>query len=210
MDDRDSILNPDFIDPRDKPFLDQPEPRGVCAPASERRDHKKEYADALALNANRYNNPILTPMPEPVPSTSPPPPPVRKKRGGQPGNLNALKHGLYLDGHRIQSTTPVEMSELCDFAGLIKQIKEYMAYAYDIGSYSYDIRVINETLRALSLAAMSLTRLVDMYREYSTVDLPDDLDLTNRTTIATLINQYNKKLEPYLRLVQQDSPQEES
>jgi hypothetical protein len=49
------------------------------------------------------------------------PPEQTKKglRGDQPGNLNALKHGLYVEGNTICNLTPIERANLCDFNDII-------------------------------------------------------------------------------------------
>ena len=127
-----------------------------------------------------------------------------RRRGGQPGNLNALKHGLYLDGRRIVNSTPVELAQLYDVTDLISRIKDFMAFTYDYGIRSREIHEINETMRALSLAAMSLTRLADLHREHTTVSLHKDIQVTDDTDIASIIQQYQQRLAPYLDLINND------
>lgn len=51
------------------------------------------------------------PAGEPIPllsSNEPPEVTQKRLRGGQPGNLNALKHGLYVTGNLIYNNTPIE------------------------------------------------------------------------------------------------------
>ncbi len=159
---------------------------------------REEYAATLNLRKPDPDIPSAYSSDPPEVATS------ERKRGGQPGNLNALKHGLYLDGRRIKNATPVELAQLYDVTDLINRIKQYMAYTYDYGMRSRDLREINETMRALSLAAMSLTRLSEMHRNSVTTYVDNDIKINSRTDIPSLIAQYQKKLEPYLDLIKED------
>ena len=84
----------------------------------------------------------------------------KRIRGGQPGNLNALKHGLYIQKGTVYNLTPVERASLCDFNDLIIHYKKYMEHLFELGIKSKDLAEVNVTLRSLALAGMALTRLV--------------------------------------------------
>ena len=92
-------------------------------------------------------------------------PTAKRKRGAQPGNLNALKHGLYLEGNRIRNTTPIERAQLFDICDIINYIKAYIEHTYHTGLATRDLAEINETMRSLSLAGMALTRLIAIHDE---------------------------------------------
>lgn len=139
-----------------------------------------------------------------IPSNDQPAQPPKRSKGAQPGNLNALKHGLYLDGRRIFNSTPVELAQLYDVSGLISRIKDFMAFTYDNGIRSREIHDINETMRALSLAAMSLTRLADLHREHTSVNLHKDIQVKDDADIASIIQQYQQRLAPYLDLINKE------
>lgn len=152
---------------------------------------QRDYADAFAYD--RLKNGGIDPSFPPLPA---PPPPSRRKRGAQPGNLNALKHGLYIDGRRLKNTTPLERAELFDLNELIENIKSFMQFTYDYGIRCRNMAEINETMRSLSLAAMSLTRLIGVHDEFMSTPLPHDMKVTKRTDVANLIEHLRKKLAP--------------
>jgi hypothetical protein len=78
--------------------------------------------------------------------------PLKRRRGGQPGNLNALKHGLYIEGRSVRNTTPVERAQLFDLNDIIKHLKDYINATYEKGLQNRTIAEYNETLRTLAMA----------------------------------------------------------
>lgn len=129
-------------------------------------------------------------------SSSPPP----KRRGGQPGNLNALKHGLYIEGRSIRNTNPIEKARLYDLNVVIAQLKDYIAVTYEQGLKNRTIDEFNDTLRAMALASMGLTRLIGLHNTYQNFNLPSDLVLTKKTTMATLVEYYKKRTSTIIDL----------
>lgn len=134
---------------------------------------------------------------DPVPQS---PEPVQRKRGAQPGNLNALKHGLYLEGARIRNTTPLERAELFDIYNIINYIKDFMEHTYQSGLLTKDLNEINETMRSLSLAGMSLTRLIAMHDQHISSPLPGNIQVDEKTSILKIVEHYKKKLAPIVDL----------
>lgn len=124
----------------------------------------------------------------------------RRRRGGQPGNLNALKHGLYIDGRSVRNTTPIERAQLFDINDIIENCKDYMRYTYEHGIRLNDMLEINETMRSLSLAAIGLTRLINTHAEYISTPYSSDFQVKKRSTIIDLVEHYKKKLSPYMDL----------
>lgn len=112
------------------------------------------------------------------------PQPAEKKRGGQPGNLNALKHGLYLANNRIYNTNPIERSQLCDFSALIEHFKTYSERLYALGMKSNDLAEVNMTLRSLALAGMALTRLINTHNEFSDIRLSSEFYDEKKRTVT--------------------------
>jgi hypothetical protein len=125
---------------------------------------------------------------------------VKRSRGGQPGNRNALKHGLYLEGARIRNTTPLERAELFDIYHVINYIKDYMQHTFEAGINTKDLAEINETMRSLSLAGLSLTRLIAMHDQHISSPLPRDLAVNEHTNILKVVEYYKKKLAPIVDL----------
>ena len=101
------------------------------------------------------------------------PPLNHRKRGAQPGNLNALKHGLYVNHGNVINLTPVERAQLCDLKDLITHFKQYMEHLYTVGMQSKDLAEINETLRSMSIASMALTRLINVQEDNYSFAVPD-------------------------------------
>ncbi len=98
-----------------------------------------------------------------APSNSP-----RRKRGAQPGNKNAFKHGLYSNARVAFSTlTPAERDGLHDIKGLIKHVKAQMEHLYQVGMNTQDITEANRTMGSMAAAAISLVRLLKAEDEYS-------------------------------------------
>ena len=87
-------------------------------------------------------------------------PTLVRKRGAQPGNLNALKHGLYV--HRDTPLIPnaEQRAQLSDMREYIVQLKSFMRHLYATGMQSTDPAEITRILRSLSLASIAITRLI--------------------------------------------------
>ena len=100
---------------------------------------------------------------------------IQKKQGAQPGNTNALKHGLYIQHARVKNTTPIEKASLYDLSAHIGYLKDYMRHLYEVGITSKDLHEINETMRSLALAALGLGRLVHVHEQNSAIPIPDDM-----------------------------------
>ena len=103
-----------------------------------------------------------------------------KKRGGQPGNLNGLKHGLYIEGKSIRNTTPIERAQLTDLIDIIHHFKDYMNSLYIEGQKCKTIDEFNNTMHNMSLAATALTRLINVHNQFQNTSLPSDFVLTKK------------------------------
>lgn len=91
---------------------------------------------------------------------------VPRRRGGQPGNLNHLKHGLYIEGKSIRNTTPIERAQLCDLNLIITRTKDYINRLYEEGLKCKTIAEYNLTMHNISSAAMALTRLISIHNQF--------------------------------------------
>jgi hypothetical protein len=63
----------------------------------------------------------------------------KEKKGGQPGNSNALKHGLYVHHKRIRNINPIEKAALYDLTEHIRYMKDYLKHLYELGSKSTNL-----------------------------------------------------------------------
>ncbi len=97
-------------------------------------------------------------MPESLPSPHRPAP--RRGRGGQRGNLNALKHGFYSRKFRSLEITDLDS---CVANGLDDEITLLRVYIRRLSDLSHKAKTLPQSLevvRTLSLALTSLTRLM--------------------------------------------------
>ena len=107
---------------------------------------------------------------------------AKRSRGGQPGNRNGFKHGYYARNLGLASPSKLDEVELRNLLGEAAMLKDYMYILYNRNVESRDSVVLAETLRALSLAGMALSRLllvhnqVRIVRSSSTSSLQDLLD----------------------------------
>jgi hypothetical protein len=132
------------------------------------------------------------------PSKKPSPPRPPKKPGGQPGNLNAMKHGLYVHGNAICNTNPVERAQLFDLNSAVNQYKDYINFTYEKGLKLADISQINDTLRSLSHAAMALARLLQVHDEHSRTSLNIDPSKKPEYNYPKLVELFNDKIDAFM------------
>jgi len=94
---------------------------------------------------------------------------AKRKRGGQPGNHNRLKHGRYVARENLRVLPSTSGEQLSTLDHLIVAIKKTIAHTYAVGLTSTDSSEINKTLRSLSLAAYGLCRLLYLRDRLTTV-----------------------------------------
>ena len=126
--------------------------------------------------------------------------PPKRKRGGQPGNLNGLKHGLYIEGRSIRNTTPIERAQLFDLNDIIVHFKDYMNSLYEQGLKCKTIDEFNDTMHSMSLAATALTRMMNLHNQFQNSSLPVDFVVTKKTTVLNLVDHYKKKMSSVIDL----------
>jgi hypothetical protein len=88
---------------------------------------------------------------------------LKRKRGAQPGNQNAFRHGFYSEQFKQAERLKLSQIENTNLASEIEvmrvQILRYLeAEALAGNQIDYEIRL--QALRTVSLAAESLTRLI--------------------------------------------------
>ena len=102
-------------------------------------------------------------------------PKPKRKRGGQPGNHNRLVHGLYIQNSHVRNTNPIEKSALYDLSDHIKYVKDYMRFLFEKGLKAASIYESNDTMRSLSMASLSVCRLITTHNIYSSIPLPAEM-----------------------------------
>jgi len=83
-----------------------------------------------------------------------------KGRGAPNGNKNAMRHGFYAKNLGLTSPSKLDEFELRNLMGEVAMVKDYMHILYTKNLASDDPIVLTETLRALSLAGMAVSRLL--------------------------------------------------
>ena len=116
----------------------------------------------------------------------------KRKPGGQPGNLNAIRHGLYVEGNAIHNTNPIDRARLFDLNHAIQYLKDYIDTTYHNGKKLKNTIEINDTLRALSLASLAVTRLISSHQQMGVSFLPSDLRTSRTTSLQKIQNYYEK------------------
>jgi hypothetical protein len=84
----------------------------------------------------------------------------KRHRGGQPGNVNALKHGFYTRRFTQAQLAGVEFT---DYNGLVEEITILRLYArrlIELDDQTTDLSQVANILRLLCLASLTITRLV--------------------------------------------------
>jgi hypothetical protein len=107
-------------------------------------------------------------------------PSPKRRRGGQPGNCNAVKHGFYSTHFR---KVDVAALEHCQFSGLADEIgllRLYIRRVVQMGAEHNDFYETLNLLRLLCMAAATLTRLVKTQRLLAG---EDDVSLAIRQAI---------------------------
>ncbi len=97
---------------------------------------------------------------DPSTQVTDPKPKRKRKEGGQPGNLNALRHGFYAQDLGKRTPQTYDQYELRNMMGEIAMLKDYMYNLYALNIDSTDSTTLSETLRGLSLAGMAISRIM--------------------------------------------------
>lgn len=85
---------------------------------------------------------------------------AKRRKGAPNGNKNALRHGFYARELGVVSPAKLDEYELRNLMGEVSMLKDYMHILYTKNLDSSDPIVLTETLRALSLAGMAVSRLL--------------------------------------------------
>jgi hypothetical protein len=112
-----------------------------------------------------------------------------RKPGGQPGNTNALRHGFYAKNLGLEGPKSIDEYEMRNLLGEAAMLKDFMFKIYTNGIESTDQAQIAETLRALSLASMALSRIMDVHYRIKLTVPDDSIEAQNarlQGTIASL------------------------
>jgi hypothetical protein len=115
----------------------------------------------------------------------------KRKKGGQPGNTNALKHGRYLAGYRLRNAAQVEV-HIPDINKLIETIRRFIHITFEAGLQSDNLANSNQTLRSINLAVIGLVRLINLSHRINNSRVPPVLDQHSLETSHALIAKYRQ------------------
>ena len=99
----------------------------------------------------------------PMTDITPAQPEPAKKRGAPVGNHNAFRHGFYARDLGAEDHPPYNEADMRNLLGEAAMLKDYMYKLYQSNIDSTDSVVISDTLRALSLAGLSLARVLQVH-----------------------------------------------
>lgn len=88
--------------------------------------------------------------------------PYRRKRGAQPGNLNAMRHGRYAFVDTQEDYSGLSPIHLADVDSSLAMLKKLMHVVYQAGLAAKTLVEVNETLRVLTMDSTSYTRLLNL------------------------------------------------
>jgi hypothetical protein len=106
--------------------------------------------------------------------------PLTRRRGAQPGNVNAVKQGFYAKQFRRSEIKDLQDQKTVDLINEISMLRVFMRRVTEKSNPAAPLDEDLELLRTLSLAAVCLNRLV---RTQLLV-----LSSTNQDTIEDLVN----------------------
>jgi hypothetical protein len=115
----------------------------------------------------------------------------KRRKGGQPGNTNALKHGRYLAGYRFRNAAEVEVQPP-DINDLIERIKISIQHNFEIGIKADNLAESNQALRSISLAAIGLVRLINLSCKGNNSRIAPVQDRLSLETSKALIARYRR------------------
>ena len=115
--------------------------------------------------------------------------PSKKKRGAQPGNTNALRHGFYARELGRLDPCSLDEREMRNLLGEAAMLKDYMYYLYNSQVDKTDRHEIAETLRSLSMAGVALARLLQVHSRIRII--PDN----SESGISSVLNRYLASIE---------------
>jgi|GEM_PF-1354444 len=95
--------------------------------------------------------------------SAPASPKPHRRRGGQPGNQNALRHGLYAKNLGQISPFEYDEADMRNLLGEVAMLKDIMYQLYTRAEGCEDTDQLNNLLRGLSIAGISISRLLQIH-----------------------------------------------
>ena len=102
-----------------------------------------------------------------MPDTSNTPPKPKRRRGGQPGNLNAYKHGFYSRNFRLFEKNDLRKIANPDLAGEINALRVAIRRLIELSDANTDT---DTGIRLLSTLSLAFVRLASLLRSQSSIN----------------------------------------
>ncbi len=91
----------------------------------------------------------------------------KRRRGAQPGNLNALKHGFYLNHSNLRGAAPLRAADLDSVSDAITAIREHIRRTSEMKMDHVTLEEVSEATRSLALAGLALVRLFHIQQAFA-------------------------------------------
>lgn len=157
---------------------------------------------ALLIDSPSEDSPASEPLP--VEETGSAPGPKTRRRGGQPGNKNAFKHGFYTANFKKADQKAFDGWQFSGLAEEIALLRVYIRRVVELGVSVDHLPQSIDLLRALSLAVTSLNRLVKTQAFIANGD--DEISIA----IRDVLNELTKNVSPIRAPVRHTIPEVEN
>ena len=84
----------------------------------------------------------------------------KRRKGGQPGNLNALKHSFYMNHAAFRGAAPLKSADLDSVSTAITVIRELIRRTGESDLTTATLEEVSEATRSLAFAGLALARLI--------------------------------------------------
>lgn len=118
--------------------------------------------------------------------------PIKRKKGGQPGNHNALKHGRYIAKENLPISHYTADEQVTVIDHLIHAIKRQMMCTYEQGNKAQTLEATLKTMNTLSMAAIGLCRLLHLYNRMTSPSLINEQFLNDQLFLDHLMASFGK------------------
>ena len=89
----------------------------------------------------------------------------KRKRGAQPGNFNALKHGYYLSEAHLRAAAPLLVADLANVLETIVYIRGFVRRIYETDLHGAGLVEISGAINALDLSGIAIARLITLNKK---------------------------------------------
>ena len=118
--------------------------------------------------------------------------PAKRKKGAQPGNRNALKHGRYIARENLPIPHYTAEDQVTVIDHLIRAIKRQMTCIFEQGNKAQTLEATLKTMNTLSMAAIGLCRLLHLYNRMTLPSMVNEQFLNDQLFLDQLMTSFGK------------------